>query len=566
MFSESNRRRRPMMRTLALLAGSAVTIFGAFWLIDYFLMGRAPPPGSGGPMRQMFHFDPETLQNALGNLAQVIAAVLGIAITVVSIVVQLAATRYTSRVADMFFRDRTNLTVMGFFVVACINAVWVSLTVTHDYVPQATIVMTVALATGSLLMLMPYFAYVFDFLDPERVIARIGHQTLESAVAEGGGGRRRSGEAIAVRQSSTVTSMEQLADIAVNALAQKDKVIASDAIVALRRVVIAYLPQKRRLEPIWFQVGAGLRENPDFVAMAGDSVEDLARDRSWLEWKALRQFREVFTEALKNMPEMAHVVAIETRYVGEAALGARDRQVLALTVKFMNTYLRAALNARDVRNAYNVLNQYRQLAEAMMRASASASASAGGGDGPSDPGLSAAVEEIGGYFRYYAQLARGMGLGFVTETAAYDLCGLCEMASDLGAACHDRLLAIFLDIDKEPETSAEEKALRGVRKAQAKLATHYLLRGVESRARAIFQDMAQESVERLRSIRDEMLSITSKEFWEVVDRGTNFDYLDDTRKQKLRVFFGWFSRLDAPPAAAAPATPTTPTTPTTASA
>ncbi len=47
------------------------------------------------------------MQNALGSLSQVIAAVLGIAITVVSIVVQLAATRYTSRVADLFFRDRS---------------------------------------------------------------------------------------------------------------------------------------------------------------------------------------------------------------------------------------------------------------------------------------------------------------------------------------------------------------------------------------------------------------------------------------------------------------------------
>jgi uncharacterized membrane protein len=91
----------------------------------------------------------------------------------VSIVVQLASTRYTSRVADMFFRDRTNLVVMGFFVVACINAVWVSFTVTRDYVPQATIVMTVVVATGSLLMLMPYFAYVFAFLDPEKVIEAV---------------------------------------------------------------------------------------------------------------------------------------------------------------------------------------------------------------------------------------------------------------------------------------------------------------------------------------------------------------------------------------------------------
>jgi len=66
-------------------------------------------------------------------------AVLGIAITVVSIVVQLAATRYTPRIADMFFRDRTNLAIIGFFVVACLNAVWVTLSVSSNYVPRITI-------------------------------------------------------------------------------------------------------------------------------------------------------------------------------------------------------------------------------------------------------------------------------------------------------------------------------------------------------------------------------------------------------------------------------------------
>ena len=55
--------------------------------------------------------------------------------------------------------------------------------------------------------------------------------------------------------------------------------------------------------------------------------------------------------------------------------------------------------------------------------------------------------------------------------------------------------------------------------------------------------MAHESPDRLRSIRDEMLSITSKEFWEVVDRGTNFDYLPDDRKQKLSEFFAGFASL-----------------------
>jgi hypothetical protein len=528
-------RRKPLV-TLAFLAAFAVAVFAALWLLDYFVFDAAAHRGSKGPLYQLIDFDPETMQNALGSLAQVIAAVLGIAITVVSIVVQLAANRYTSRVADMFFRDRINIAILGFFVIACVEAVWVALSVTKDYVPQATVAATVVMATVSVLLLVPYFAYVFAFLDPEKVIARLGAQTLQSALA--GGARGGAGPATDARQTQAVAGMEQLAGIAVNALAQNDKVIATDASAALRRVLVDYLPRKAGLPAGWFAIGGTLRANPDFVALAGDSTEELGRDRTWLEWKGLRQLREVFGEALKSIPEMAHVVAIDTRYVGEAALSAGDRPVLALTVKFMNTYLRAALNARDVRTAYNVLNQYRQLAESMLRAAP------GGGPGPDHaPALTATLEEIAGYFKYYAQLAHGMGLGFVTETAAYDLGALCEVASELVAPAHDRLLAILLEIDKEAETTAQERALRGVRKAQAKLATFYLVRGLAAPARAIYDDMAHESPERLRSIRDEMLAITSKQFWEVVDRGTNFDYLDDERKARLREFFGGFPQL-----------------------
>ena len=35
----------------------------------------------------------------------------------------------------------------------------------------------------------------------------------------------------------------------------------------------------------------------------------------------------------------------------------------------------------------------------------------------------------------------------------------------------------------------------------------------------------------------------SKDFWEVIDRGTNFDYVDPQRKEKLRLFFSWFPSL-----------------------
>jgi hypothetical protein len=528
------RQRRRSLVTLGFLAAFAVAAFTAVWLLDYFVIDANQGGRRGGPFAQLFDFDAETMQNALGSLSQVIAAVLGIAITVVSIVVQLAATRYTSRVADLFFRDRINLGVMGFFVVACVEALWVSFTVRRDYVPQATITATVIMASGSLLVLVPYFAYVFDFLDPEKVIARIGQQTLERATS-----RKRSNvdsqpDDTTTRQGQTVSGLAHLADIAVNALGQKDKVIATDASAALRHVLVEYQARKGTLDAEWFAIGAPLRTDPDFVALAADSLDDLGSRRTWLEWKGLRQIREVFGAALTTMPEMAHVVAIDTRYVGEAALAANDREVLTLTVKFMNTYLRAALNARDVRTAYNVLNQYRQLAESLL-----ATRSAW---------PQAALVEIAEHFKYYARLAHGIGLAFVTETAAYDLCALCEMASAVSATCHDRLLAVFLEIDKEPETQAEERALRGVRKAQAKLASYYLLHGQQARARRIYDDMASESAERLRSIRDEMLAITSKDFWEVVDRGTNFDYLSDERKDELRKFFSEFASLAAPAA------------------
>jgi hypothetical protein len=526
--------RAPRVRTRSLallgaLAAFALTLFAALWLVDYFFIDAATAHRKEGPLGQLFDFDALTMQNALGSLSQVIAAVLGIAITVVSIVVQLAATRYTSRVADLFFRDKINLGVMGFFVVACVESVWVSFIVRTDYVPQATITATVFMSSGSLLILVPYFAYVFDFLDPEKVIARIGIQTLDRATARDA---RASAQTFTERQAQAVSGLAHLADIAVNALGQKDKVIASDASAALRRLLVDYQSRKSELESEWFAIGAPLRADPDFVALADESLEDLARNRTWLEWKGLRQIREVFGAALDSMPEMAHVVAIDTRYVGEAALATSNREVFALVVKFMNTYLRAALNGKNVRTAYNVLNQYRQLAEALLAPEADAD------------WAEALVVEIAGHFKYYARLAHAAGIGFVTETAAYDLCALCEVASTRRSPAHDRLLAIFLEIDDR----AEERALRGVRKAQAKLASFYLASGETGRAQTIYEDMKNEPPERLRSIRDEMLAVTSKDFWEVVDRGTNFDYVSAARKEKLSQFFAQFAALATPAA------------------
>jgi hypothetical protein len=504
---------------IGVLLAVSLVLFAVFWLLDVAYFGRRTAAAEHlGAWRLLVDLDAETLQNALGSLAQVVVAVLGIAITVVSIVVQLAATRYTPRIAEMFFRDKKNLIIMGFFVVSCIDAVWVSIVVTGGFVPRATVAMTTVVVTASLLLLIPYFAYVFAFLDPEKVIARIGHQVLDAVLARGTA--RRDRDDLDLRQASCVAGLEHLSDIAVNTVAQKDKIIATDAVTALREFAVKYLAEKSALPPEWFALGTRIHGNPDFIALAPDSLRSLEHKRVWVEWKVLRHFRSVFSEALEHLPELGHVVAIETRYVGEEALRHDDREVLVLAIRYFNTYLRSAINQRDIRTCYNIFHQYRLLAEHMMR-----------------KGHADLVLEIGRCLAYYGQTAHRADMGFVTETAAHDLAVLCERAFEHDAPCHDTLLGIFLEVDKEAENKSEERTLRGVRKAQVKLATFYLAKGASLHADRVCADMRAEKPERLASIRSELLAVSEREFWEITDRGVNFDYLDETRKEKLDEFF-----------------------------
>jgi hypothetical protein len=504
---------------IGIVLGISCVLFAGFWLLDVAFFGRRMPAAQHlGAWRLLVDLDPETLQNALGSLAQVVVAVLGIAITVVSIVVQLAATRYTPRIAEMFFRDKKNLSIMGFFVVACINAVWISIVVTNGFVPRATVAMTTVVVTASLLMLIPYFAYVFAFLDPEKVIARIGHQVLDAVLARGLA--RRDRDDLDLRQASCMAGLEHLSDIAVNTVAQKDKIIATGAVTALREFAVKYLKEKSSLPAEWFVLGSRIHGNPDFIALAPDSLRSLEHKKVWVEWKVLHHFRSIFSEALDHVPELAHVVAIETRYIAEEALRHGDREVLVLAIRYFNTFMRSALNQRDVRACYNIFHQYRLLAEHIMR-----------------KGHSDLVLEIGRCLAYYGQTAHKSDLGFVTETAAHDLAVLCERAYDHDIACHDTLLGIFLEVDKEAESHAQEQTLRGVRKAQVRLATFYMSKGALTHADRICADMRGEKPERMASIRAELVSVSEEEFWEVTDRGVNFDFLEPFRKEKLDEFF-----------------------------
>jgi hypothetical protein len=506
--------RRIWLGPFMVLGPATVLVFFSAFLCDWY-WHRPAHLHDLNPIQLLFNYDLETLQNALGNLASTVSAVMGVVITVVAIVVQLAATRYTPRVTELFFKERTNLLVLGFFVVSCITAIWVSLAVGNGFLPRTSVILSIVAVSLSLLLIVPYFAFVFDFLDPERVVSHIQEQAILAA--------RDVKSDAEQSQERVLGAIEQLADIAVAAVSQQDKIISARAVDALRVMIVQYTETKPRQQPSWFEPGRKVCSNPDFLSMNQEALSDLVRDQVWLEWKVLRQYQTIYNEALAGNPDMNYLIAINTRYLGEAILSKGSPQALRLVVKFFNTYMRATLNKRQVRTAYNLMNQYRQLAEAICVA-----------------GHDALVVEIAGYLRYYGQTAHSMDLGFVTETISYDVASLCELAHRLSSGAHDRLLGALLELDKEAESAAQETTLRGVRKAQARLAAYYLQKGDERSARRIHRDMEQERPERLASIRDELLSIFSKDFWEVIDRGANFDYMEPARKEHLTRFYEWF--------------------------
>jgi hypothetical protein len=508
--------RRQWLQPVLLLGAVAASAFAVLYLLDHFVTGAKGEDFAGGPARTYFDFSDDHIPDAVSYLGSVTAAVLGIVITVVSIVVQLSAERYTG-VTKMFFKDRINVLVLAYYVVVCVCGIWLSMSVHADFVPRGTIVAMMVTSSVGFVIMAPYFAHVFRFLEPANIITRIRE---EATTAAKDGMRCEEEERRDALQAAVLHGMEELTDITSNSISGKDKIIASRAVDAFRDLAVEYVRRKPLATQRWFTIGATIKDNPDFVAMAPESLVDLEHRRTWVEWKVMRQYLGIYNEALHSMRDITYLVAIDTRYIGEAAIAAKDPELLTLTTWFMNSYLRAALNARDVRTAYNVLNQYRMLVEAMLR------------DGMA-PAAIAAV----GHIKYYGHVSFNMNLSFVTETVAYDVCAVVELARELGLAEEESLLRLFLDLDRSADEREKELALKGVRKAQVKLAAYYLTVGDADKTRRIREDMQHEPPERLRAIRDELERVDSKDFWEIIDRGRNFEYMPPEQKARMREFF-----------------------------
>ncbi|HME69809.1 MAG TPA: DUF2254 family protein [Myxococcota bacterium] len=502
---------------LSVLLGVSVALFAASAWLDR-LLASGPLPSV---WRVLVYPPNDAAIQTLSTAGQTVAAVLAIAITVVAIVVELAATRYTPRITEMFIRDPVTQAVMALFIVTTVLCLWVAWAYAEPEggaspIPHAGFALVMLLLTVCLIVLLPYFVFVFTFLNPERVIDRIRAQTLEAVLAPGA---RTASE----RQAEAVRNIEQLTDVALTSLENRDKTIAMAAIDALQGIALDFQPARASLSHDWFEVSGPLARDPDFVAMSEGLLASVSQRKIWLELKVVKQFLTIFNEALNGSRDVDSLIGIRARGIAADALARGSLDLFDLMVRFFNSCLRAAINARDVRTAYYTVHQYGMMAEYALT------------NGAADRAVA-----ISKYLRFYGHVSYGAELPFLLETVAYDLCTLDELAFECGSPFAEDIFQIFLKTDKEAEGSVQERSLRGVRKAQVRLATFFLLRGDRAHAYLIHEDMAGEPAEFLASIREELKREESPEYWEVTDREENFSWLPPERRSRLDEFFAWF--------------------------
>src|SRR5262249_9392697 len=238
--------------------------------------------------------------------------------------------------------------------------------------------------------------FLFRFLEPTNVIARIRRDALALV-------RRARVRTVRGTRAGVIEGIEELEDVARSAREHSDRSISMAAISSLAGLLRDYGPLCAELPDSWFEIDGTLALDPDFVSMAPVASAEIRDQRVWLETKVLRQYLALFGESLGEARDVANLIALETRRLGVEAIG-RHEALLGLVVRFFNSFLRAAVNAHDLRTAYYVLDQYSLLGEAALAES---------------EGWRAL--EIGGHMRFYGQLAYGMEQPFLLEAVAYDL-------------------------------------------------------------------------------------------------------------------------------------------------
>ena len=488
-------------RAALLVAAALVVAFFVQVLID----ALSPERSLGEALRRPWATAPDELHAAMANISRTFNQLLALVTTALAIAVPLTANMYTPKLLEIFLGDRINRIVLGLILFSTVNTLWVNARISAGHVPRFGLVLTFVLLLACFAVLLPYFFYVFRFLHPSHILERLQQsatrlvQRLPELVVR---------KSVGALQADLRERIEHIRSLGMRSLDREDREVAQGALRSIQRVAIAYPGVKGALPAAWFEPTFR-----DAMRMSNEAMEALEASRTWVEMECLRQVELMFLASLAKAADLVGTACQVLRMVSLRAAHENDLPVLGLTTDFFHSFIRAAINRRDVRSAYHVLYQYRLLAEELLKRT---------------PGI---VGDMGRRLAYYADAAVQAGLSFVAETIAYDLGVVTHRAREQESEAFGPLLTAVMWLPKQTLT---KRPLKGVYKASIILAARLELAGDADNARRLLEPIkALEDDVRFEVFAD-LLDNPPERFWEVTDRLINFDYTPPDVREGIR--------------------------------
>jgi len=513
----------PWLKPFALLFATSFGIYGIARGIDILLYSMGL-----NPFGNFYNREIDVLSNTLGGLGEVVTGVLAIEITALAIIVQLAANKYSSDIFELFFDNRINVVILFTYVITAIVTVLVVNTLDSSESAKFafSISLTLLLIIFSLVIVIPHFNYVFQFLRPDNFLLYVENEVrtvLDRIVRS----RRKGKKYIESEKLLVNEKINFIGDVAINSIIAGDRASTLLCINSLKNVLSYYIKIKEKLPEGWNSISGSVLLDPDFSSFAPYVLNKIEAKKIFLETKVFKLYELLFDQGRKSMRDVVSGILLNVELISCEAMKNNDSGTLHMAFQYMNTFLRIGIREKDPRIVFTTLEHYRLIGEETLNYN------------------SKLTEDLSFYFKYYGHESTKNNVLFILETAAYDLCLLNEKAYEVKAPNRDRLLEIFLTLDQpiednKSQESKEEMSLVGVRVAQIRLAGFYLLNNEVELARKIFDDLKVEPIERIHKIRNIISNTQNEEFWEITPRGINFYYMPPDRRDALTTFFSWF--------------------------
>jgi Predicted membrane protein (DUF2254) len=455
---------------------------------------------AGVPLGRLAGFDANEARNLINAFSRAGNQLVAVVFTTVSIAVPLTANMYSLKFLEFFLKDVVNSGMLLLAATVALNTILVQYATKDDFVPMTALNVHFALLSLAFILLFPYLYYLFRFLHPNTLLERLASECAHHLDLAARGPRD-----LAEHRRRVAESFEHVANIAVRSVDRLDRNTAIEAVHMLEDLAARYQGVKPRLPRAWFEA-----EKELFLSFSSAAVDEANASGSWVEMKLLSQLRQTLGSALSRMHDVASAVAKALRRFGLAHGVREDPRLRELTVEYFNTFIRRALNARDVRSVFILFDQYRILAEELLE---------------DDPEL---VLAIAYYFTYYGQVARDMQIGFVVDSTAHDLGSLVRHAWERKASIADRLLDTFLRYDGAGSL--------GVTKAQAILGSYFVMTEQAGAAEQVRDRLRSLDPARRERLGRELLAVRREKYWEVNERRMNMEYVPDDQREKLREF------------------------------